>query len=63
MTKIETISQEISLLPDNLVDEVLEFIWHLKNNDNSSSYDFYTANESSLKDWLTVEEDIAWQNL
>ena len=63
MTKIETLSQEISLLPENLIDELFDFINYLKHKDNIENLDMYLANESALKEWLTVEEDKAWQNL
>lgn len=63
MTKIETLSQEISLLPEKLVDEVFDFINYLKHKDSIENLDMYMANESALKEWLTAEEDKAWQNL
>jgi len=63
MTKIETINQEISLLPEKLVDEVFDFINYLKHKDSIENLDMYMANESALKEWLTEKEDKAWQNL
>jgi hypothetical protein len=63
MTKIETLNREISLLPENLVDKVYNFINYLKHKDNIENLNMYFSNETALTEWLTEEEDKAWENL
>jgi hypothetical protein len=51
--------QEIDKLPDYQLQEVLSFVQHLQ-----EKIEISILGESSLaKDWLTPEEDEAWQDL
>lgn len=61
----EQVIQEIEHIPEPLLNEVLDFIQFLKYK-HLSQKKLETAllSESSLqKDWLTLEEDKAWQHL
>ncbi len=61
----EQIIQQIEHIPEPLLNEVLDFIQFLKYK-HLSQKKLETAllSESSLqKDWLTSEEDKAWQHL
>lgn len=61
------ISAELELLPDNMIQEIDEFIDQLKSQKESStieSSELAVASESILaKDWNLPEEDKAWQSL
>ena len=62
-TKEELIS-EIEEAPETLLSEVLDFIHFLKARTLREKMDVTTMSESSLrKDWLTPEENEAWQDL
>lgn len=61
----EKIIQQIEYIPEPLLNEILDFIQFLKYK-HLSQEKLETAllSESSLqKDWLTPEEDEAWQHL
>ena len=65
MNSKEQINQQIEPIPESLLNEVLDFIQFLKHK-HLSQEKLETAllSESSLqKDWLTLEEDNAWQHL
>lgn len=65
MNSKEQIIQQIEYIPEPLLNEVLNFIQFLKYK-HLSQEKLKTAllSESSLqKDWLTSEEDKAWQHL
>ena len=56
--------KEIDALPDKFADEVLEFVNFLKGKHLKEQMETTLLSESSLrKDWLSPEEDEAWQNL
>ena len=56
--------REIEKVPENLIEEVLDFIKFLKYKNDTNKFQITTASESSLKkDWLRPEEDEAWQHL
>ena len=64
MGKKELIINEIEQVPELLLDEVLDFVLFLKSKIKRESIDTAIASESSLKkDWLSPEEDEAWQSL
>jgi hypothetical protein len=66
MNSKEQIIQEIEYIPEPILNEVLDFIQFLKHKHLLSQETLETAllSESSLqKDWLTPEEDEAWQHL
>jgi hypothetical protein len=58
------ILHEMDQVPDNLFEEILDFIRFLKAKSQKEKHETAIASESSLKkDWLRVEEDKAWQDL
>ncbi|MCE5304328.1 MAG: DUF2281 domain-containing protein [Chloroherpetonaceae bacterium] len=60
----EEIINEIENLPDPMVVEVLDFVKFLQRKETLDNYGFTLLSESSLKEeWLSKEEDTAWQNL
>ncbi|HUT55467.1 MAG TPA: DUF2281 domain-containing protein [bacterium] len=64
MTRRELLLHEIEGVPDPVLEEVLDFIHHLKARAGKDGLDTAIASESSLaKDWLRPEEDEAWRNL
>jgi hypothetical protein len=64
MSKKELLISEIEKVPEPFLDEVLDFIHFLKTKIIKEKLDTSIASESSLKkDWLSPEEDEAWQNL
>ncbi len=64
VTKKELILREIEHVPDDLFDEILDFIRFLKIKSRKESMETAIASESSLKkEWLRPEEDEAWQDL
>lgn len=64
MSKKEVLIGEIENLPDTLVDEILDFVRFLVSKSGGEVHESTMLSESSLrKDWLTEEEDKAWQDL
>ena len=64
MTKKETVIDEIKQMPDQIVEEILDFVKFLKTKSMNEKLEITIASESSLqKDWLKPEEDKSWQNL
>ena len=60
----EAILQELEELPDDFVDEVLDFIRFLKEKHAKAKLETALLSEATLgKDWLRPEEDEAWQDL
>ena len=60
----ELLFKEIEQLPENLKDELLDYIQYLKSKAAKEKYDLALISESSLqKDWLRLEEDEAWKDL
>ena len=60
----ELLFKEIEKLPENLKDELLDYIQYLKSRAAKEKYDLALISESSLqKDWLRPEEDEAWSDL
>ena len=58
------IIQEIEQVPEPLLEEVLEFLRFLKAKQSSQRLETAVLSESSLrKNWLSQEEDEAWQDL
>ena len=63
MTK-QTLIEEIDQIPDSLVEEVLDFVQFLKEKHLREKRETAILSEAVLaKDWLTPEEDEAWQDL
>ena len=64
MTTKESLLQEIEQIPESLLPEVLEFLQYLKYKHRNKNVETAILSESALaKDWLTTEEDEAWQHL
>ena len=65
MSKVkETILQELEELPDDLLDEVVDFIRFLKAKHTKAQLETALLSEAVLgRDWLQPEEDEAWQDL
>ena len=60
----ETLHKEIDTLPDEYAGELLDFVNYLKRKLIKEQMEVIILSESSLqKDWLSPEEDEAWQNL
>ena len=58
MTQQEIIVKEIENLPDEILNEVLDFIQFLKQKSDNKSLELTLASEASLsKEWLLPEED------
>ena len=64
MSKKDTIISELNNLPENLIEEILDYIDFLKSKSLKEKSELTLMSESSLrKDWLKPEEDKAWQDL
>jgi len=64
MTSKEVVIQELEKIPQHLLDEVLDFIQFLIAKYSTEELETHLLSESVLaKDWLSVEEDRAWQDL
>ena len=64
MDRKETLIREVEDLPAAFLQEVLDFVQFLKVRATKNHLETAFLSESSLrKDWLTPEEDEAWQGL
>ncbi|OUC12533.1 MAG: DUF2281 domain-containing protein [Alkalinema sp. CACIAM 70d] len=64
MSSKETIFREIEQMPEVLLDDILNFLQSLKAQYLQTAPETCLLSESALaKDWLTPEEDEAWQDL
>ncbi|MCK5833717.1 DUF2281 domain-containing protein [bacterium] len=64
MSVKELISKEIERVPERFLGEILDFIRFMETKATEEKMVAAVASESSLrKDWLTPEEDKAWQHL
>ncbi|CAN1209906.1 hypothetical protein TUMEXPCC7403_06750 [Tumidithrix helvetica PCC 7403] len=64
MNTKEAIAREIEQVPEPLLEQVLEFLLSLKSKYLQEKTEISIMSESSLaKDWLSPEEDEAWQDL
>jgi hypothetical protein len=64
MSTKEILLREIEESPDELLEEVLDFVQFLKQRKNFGKFEITMASESSLKkDWFRPEEDEAWRDL
>lgn len=64
MNTKEVIAHEIEQVPEPLLEQVLEFLLSLKSQYQQEKLEITMMSESSLaKDWLSPEEDEAWQDL
>ena len=61
--KQEEILRELKKLPEDTMDEILDFVKFLKIRDGDAA-DAYIESESPLEeDWSEQEEEKAWQDL
>ena len=64
MSSKEIILREIEHVPEDVLEEVLDFVRFLKQRKSLDKFEITAASESALKkDWLRPEEDEAWQHL
>jgi Protein of unknown function (DUF2281) len=64
MTSKEAVIQELEKIPEHLLTEVLDFIQFLTTKYLKEEVETHLLSESTLaKDWLSADEDRAWQNL
>jgi hypothetical protein len=64
MNKRQLIAKEIEKVPEQLLEEVLDFVRFLKSKRALDKLETSLLSESSLKkDWLRPEEEKAWQHL
>lgn len=64
MTTKEILINEIQGIPEPLLEELLDFINFLKSKSVREKFAVTLMSETSLaKDWLSPQEDAAWQNL
>ncbi|MFB2893030.1 hypothetical protein ACE1CI_08970 [Aerosakkonemataceae cyanobacterium BLCC-F50] len=64
MSAKDLIIQEVENMPDFLLDEVLDFLQFIKAKYQQEKLETTFLGEIYLqKDWLTPEEDAAWQDL
>ncbi|NIS38606.1 DUF2281 domain-containing protein, partial [Candidatus Saccharibacteria bacterium] len=64
MSSKEVLLREIEETPDELLEEVIDFVRFLKQRKGHEKFEITAASESSLrKDWLLPEGDEAWQHL
>ena len=64
MSKKELIAHELDAIPESLLDEVLDFVRFLRAKNEFRVPETALLSEASLAaEWLTPDEDHAWQNL
>ncbi|NDJ16036.1 DUF2281 domain-containing protein [Myxacorys almedinensis] len=64
MRSREQVIQEIEGMPDDLLDEVFDFLKVLQTKHSQEKFEVSVLSESALaRDWLRPEEDEAWQDL
>jgi len=60
----EILQREIDSIPDEYASEILDFVKYIKRKYSKGNMEVTLLSESSLrKDWLSPEEDEAWQDL
>ncbi len=63
MTKVSALVKELEQIPDPLIDEVMNFVQFIKYKHSEALENALLSEKSLAKDWLTEEEDKAWQDL
>ncbi len=60
----ETLHKEIDALPEEFTEEIYFFVNYLKSRHLKEQMETTLLSESALrKDWLSAQEDEAWQDL
>ncbi len=67
MSTRDALSEEIKSIPENLLNELYDYLLFLKYKKSETKRDLLPIQEASEKvlsrDWNTPEEDEAWKNL
>jgi hypothetical protein len=63
MSKRELILQELEHLPERDIDKLLTYLLSLKETRREIAIPALAAESALAKDWLTAEEDAAWEAL
>ena len=63
MNAKESLLQEIEQIPESLLPEVLNFVRFIKYKHQEKRETILLSESILAKDWLTPEEDKAWQNV
>jgi hypothetical protein len=63
MSRKELIASELERIPEELLDEVLDFVRFLRAKQSVISETALLSEPALAKDWLTPEEDAAWKDL
>jgi hypothetical protein len=64
MSKLDELLREAGQIPEPALDEVLDFVRFLKSRSLRERWETALASERALaQDWLSPEEDAAWQDL
>jgi hypothetical protein len=63
MSKKEIIARELESVPEEDFDALLRFIHSLKSGSADGDAPALLAESSSMKDWLSPEEEAAWTDL
>lgn len=64
ISKIDEIIAELHQFPENLLDEIFDYVQYLKGKLIKTHMETAILSESSLKkDWAHPEEDEAWEHL
>lgn len=61
--KQEEILRELKRLPEDTMDEILDFIKFLKIRDSDAADDYIESESPLEEDWAEQEEEKAWQDL
>jgi hypothetical protein len=60
----DILKKELNEMPENLLEELYDYMQYLKYKENMDKTETAYASESVLKkDWDNPEEDLAWKNL
>lgn len=64
ISKKDQIIEELDKFPEDLLDEIFDYVKYLKGKLIKNNMEIAIMSESSLKkDWFRPEEDKAWQDL
>lgn len=63
MTVRETLSEEIKNIPQNLLDELYDYLLFLKKKESETKYLPLDSENVLARDWNSPEEEEAWKNL